>query len=750
MKRFYTLFVILLTLTSYLNTAHPQVEFTPVSSRTLQVQDAIVAAVDGINAAADVTEAHVASITVLNLRNVGITTLNAGDFDGFTALTELKLHYNELSSLPDGIFDELTALTTLRLNDNAFSTLPDGIFDELTALTTLHLHDNALSALPNGIFNELTALTILRLDRNALSALPDGIFEGVTNLSRLKLNGNTVAPLPLTVSLEKVGEGEFKAKIPIGAPFHIQLSTNITNGSITGDTTSITIPTGHVESPTLTVTRSESTVDAVTVAINTLSVLPSRHHTGYTIVKSDDPPLEAIAAKALGGRTLQVQQAIVAALSDVNAAADVTETHLASITTLNLGNKGIGSLKAGDFDNLTALTTLGLSLNHLTSLPDGIFDDLTALTTLDLFLNRLTSLPAGIFDNLTALTKLSLELNGLSALPADVFDNNTALTILTLSGNPLSTLPDGIFENLTNLTELYLNNNNLRALPARVFKNLTQLIKVHVNSRVVYPLLVNVSLEKVAEGQFKATAHTGAPFNIVLPLNVTNGSISGGANSITISTGSLESDTLTVTRTADTEVAVTVDIGTLQIPPIGDPVNNRLHDGYSLAKSDDLPLEVIGAVQRAPILLQILLDLTTLQAQDPTILEAKLDALRAESNGSLKYIQSIAWLESVLANLHPEKTRLLANYPNPFNPETWIPYHLAKPSDVQITLYNAQGSIVRRLDLGHQPGGYYTGRSRAAHWDGRNHIGEPVASGTYFYQLQADNVSLLRKMVILK
>ena len=97
-----------------------------------------------------------------------------------------------------------------------------------------------------------------------------------------------------------------------------------------------------------------------------------------------------------------------------------------------------------------------------------------------------------------------------------------------------------------------------------------------------------------------------------------------------------------------------------------------------------------------------------------------------------------------------EQTQLLANYPNPFNPETWIPYHLANPSDVRITIYDARGTVIRHLDLGHQREGYYTRQSRAAYWDGRNAVGERVASGVYFYQLQADNVSLLRKMIIVK
>ena len=98
----------------------------------------------------------------------------------------------------------------------------------------------------------------------------------------------------------------------------------------------------------------------------------------------------------------------------------------------------------------------------------------------------------------------------------------------------------------------------------------------------------------------------------------------------------------------------------------------------------------------------------------------------------------------------PDNTQLLANYPNPFNPETWIPYQLATDSDVQISIYDTKGIVVRTLALGHQASGYYTDRSRAAYWDGRNGLGERVASGVYFYQLQTNEISFMRKMVILK
>ena len=98
----------------------------------------------------------------------------------------------------------------------------------------------------------------------------------------------------------------------------------------------------------------------------------------------------------------------------------------------------------------------------------------------------------------------------------------------------------------------------------------------------------------------------------------------------------------------------------------------------------------------------------------------------------------------------PLKTTLLPNYPNPFNPETWIPYLLSKPAEVTLTIYNSRGEVVRELKLGHQTAGVYTGRSRAIHWDGRNKLREKVAAGVYFFTLKAGNFTATRKMMILK
>ena len=98
----------------------------------------------------------------------------------------------------------------------------------------------------------------------------------------------------------------------------------------------------------------------------------------------------------------------------------------------------------------------------------------------------------------------------------------------------------------------------------------------------------------------------------------------------------------------------------------------------------------------------------------------------------------------------PAETQLLANYPNPFNPETWIPYRLASDGYVTLTIYDLSGQVVRTLDVGHQVAAIYESQSKAIYWDGRNEFGETVASGVYFYHLSAGDFSATRKMLILK
>ena len=124
---------------------------------------------------------------------------------------------------------------------------------------------------------------------------------------------------------------------------------------------------------------------------------------------------------------------------------------------------------------------------------------------------------------------------------------------------------------------------------------------------------------------------------------------------------------------------------------------------------------------------------------DPAMIQAWIERAQVEDDGSVAFRGGIAYLQSLLTLLVPKETALLPNYPNPFNPETWIPYQLSEPAEVTLRIYSVNGILVRTLALGHTPAGIYQSRSRAAYWDGRNDVGESVASGIYFYTLSTES-----------
>ena len=368
--------------------------------------------------------------------------------------------------------------------------------------------------------------------------------------------------------------------------------------------------------------------DSITVTINVTDIV--------------DPPVVSTLIPVCD-RTTQVRDAIVAAVAGVSDCNDVTEAHLAAITRLDLENKNISSLKDGDFDGMTALYELKLQNNQLQTLPANIFSDLSSLRTLYLNNNRLSSLPSTVFSGLSSLSNLymnnnqltslpalvfsgltslrqinmhtnllttlpvnvfsglsslnqiSINNNRLTSLPENVFSGRTGLIYLYLDGNRLTSLPANLFSGLSALEQLKFNNNRLSTLPAGLFRGLSSLTWLLVQGNTVNPLPFTVSLEKVGTNQFKATAPVGAPFAMTIPITVVNGSISGGATTLIIPAGGVESQAHTVIRTPGTTAAVTVDIGTLPGLP-------AQHQGYELVKSSNLPLTVINVLSNsAPV-----------------------------------------------------------------------------------------------------------------------------------------------------
>ena len=468
-----------------------------ICGRTEEVRDAIVAAVSGKTTCGAITETDLATITSLQVTGYSdLTTLKQGDFDNLTSLTSLDLDDNNLSNLPAGIFNHLSSLTSLDLNDNSLSNLPVEIFNNLSSLTSLDLDDNNLSNLPAAIFNYLGGLTTLDLSGNSLSCLP-WIPTSVTTLS---LNTDETQSSYAACGAEGVTVSESNLKITVEqtATYTIVLDTvpNRAAGNVTVTPTSSDTSIATV-SAALTFTETNwSTPQSVTVtrvAPGETSISHTVTGGGYSSVTAPNVAVQVSAG--ICDRTKEVRDALVEAVSGKSSCGSITETDLASITTLVVRGRGgkLTSLKPGDFANLNSLTRLNLRANDLSSLPTNIFDGLSSLITLDLDNNELSSLSEDVFANLSTLEKLNLYSNNLTNLPSTVFDDLSSLTWLSLFDNNLSSLPSNVFNSLSSLTTLMLDKNDLTSLSEEVFDNLTSLTQLH---------LENNDLTSLSEGVF--------------------------------------------------------------------------------------------------------------------------------------------------------------------------------------------------------------------------------------------------------
>ena len=282
-----------------------------ICDRTQQVQDAILVELDDVDDCAAVTVADLATITYIEIIRKSLPALKSGDFAGLSALDHLQLRQNSLTELPADLFSGLTALKILNLSNNALESLHPDVFSGLTAMENLSLGDNAslgtalpatvfsdltslqllslyrigLETIPTGLFSGLSELTNILLDHNRLVTLPAGLFSGLTELTELTLDGNLTDPLPLTVTLEKVEDGQVRAKVLAGAPSDLILPVSVENGTLASGARGLRVAKGSVAGAPVSVIRTEETGD-VTVDLGTpLPSLPTGHR-GYEYVKA--------------------------------------------------------------------------------------------------------------------------------------------------------------------------------------------------------------------------------------------------------------------------------------------------------------------------------------------------------------------------------------------------------------------------------------------------------------------------------
>ena len=576
-------------------------QIVPVCDRTPEVRDAIVGKIPDVSDCGDVTEAHLAVIKgFLDLAGPHkfwglpsglespIPELKSGDFSGLSSLEGLRLQYNDLTTLPAGLFDGLSSLKTLGLSRNLLTNLPAGIFSGLTGLETLtlplHYNDrlplsgdlfsgltgldtlwlslvgyNDLIPLPDEIFSRLTALQSLTLHVADRSTLPDDLFSQLSTLKRLYLGYNALTTLP---------DGVFAG---LSSLEELNLSYNAL----------ATLPDG--------IFAGLSSLEELNLLDNDLTTLPDGIFAGLSSLEELNLSYNALATLPDGVFAgLSSLEELNLLDNDLTTLPDGIFAGLSSLEGLDLSGNDLTTLPDGIFAGLSSLETLSLHGTALTTLPDGIFAGLSSLEGLYLDYTALTTLPDGIFAGLSSLETLDLGYTALTTLPDGIFAGLSSLETLDLGYNDLTTLPDGIFAGLSSLETLYLRGNDLTTLPDGIFAGLSSLERLSL-SRNRRPLTTMISLEFAGEGRFRARSHTGALFDIVLPITIVNGVIDGGSSQITIPRGSVESATFTVSRDPGTASAVFVDIGELPGLP------NSISTDLTLVKSPNLPLTVLEA-----------------------------------------------------------------------------------------------------------------------------------------------------------
>ena len=616
-------------------------DITPVNDRTSEVRDAIVAAVPGVNNAANVTAAHLAAITSLNLRGKGISVLKTNDFSGLTALSSLNLYNNQLSNLPEGIFEGLTSLIMIRLSRNAIDPLPFTVSLEKVAEGEFKAIAPAGAlfdiVLPITVTNGIVAggLTTLTIPHGSVESSPLTVTRTVGTTAHVTVNIGTLPSLPRnhfgyalvksdTLPLTIISGTNTAPVFTEGASTTRSIAENTTTGQNIGSAVSAT----DAENDTLTYTLSGTDASAFNIGsatgqLKTKSSFDYETKNTYTvtITVSDGsltdtimvtinitdvhevvaPPPNSAPVFSEGSSTTRSIAENTVTGQNIGAAVAATDAdeHQLTYTISGTDAASFSIVSAsGQLQNRAALDyEIKTSYAVTITVSDGSLTDSIAVTinVTDVDETIIGPRYVPVVDRtpevrdaiVAAVPNVS---NAVEVTKAHV----AAIRDLNLRNLGIIALKTGDFSGMTALTSLNLFNNQLSSLPSDIFEGLTSLNTVRLGQSVADPLPFTVSLEKVGAGAFKAVAPAGALFEIVLPITVTNGSVMGGAATVTIPHGSMESGILRVTRTAGTTAHVTVDIGKLPSLP-------RNHYGYALLKSDNLPLVIVRGPNTAPV-----------------------------------------------------------------------------------------------------------------------------------------------------
>ncbi len=446
-------------------------------------------------------------------------------------------------------------------------------------------------------------------------------------------------------------------------------------------------------------------------------------------------------------------------ISDISAVVGLT-----NLKTLGLGGNLITDISA--VTGLTNLTFLHLPGNHIADI--SLVAGLTQLTWLYLGGTNITDL--SFLSGLTNLETLGLEYNSISDLSLLVA--NTGLgsgDTVNVQYNPLSyqsihthipTLQSrGVtveFDNRAHPALLKISGDNQNGTSLIPLSQSFVVEAQDANGSVLIGVSVRFAI--VTGGGTLSTTITRTDENGRAQSTLTLGP-NLGTNTVQVSAAGIQG-LVTFNAISDTESPpITADInndGSVNILDLILIASDLGNAGTNLAAdvNRDGVVSILDLVLAAGMFEEAAAA-PAAHAQAPKTLTAVevqgwlIDARSLEVRDPIMK-RGFVVLEQLLVSLTPTETELLVNYPNPFNPETWIPYRLAEDAFVTLTIYDSGGHVVRTLDVGHRIASAYESRSKTVHWDGRNNLGEQVASGVYFYTLTAGDFSATRKMLILK
>ena len=700
----------------------------------------------GNNPIADISPVvGLTNLRTLNLTNNSITDISP--VAGLTQLTILNLNNNSIANISP--VAGLTQLTRLHLTNNSITDISP--VAELINLTTLGLFNNSITDISPVV--GLTNLTILNLNNNSIANISP--VAGLTNLTTLNLTNNSITDSSPLSENTGLGSGDkvwlrrnplsylsLHTHLPIlpgrGVDVVFDDRTPTTLLKISGDDQT-GVSGGTLNNPFIVEVQDQgnsafagiSVTFGVTVGGGTLSVTNTttddNGRAASTLTLGIGAGMNTISVSAAGIQQTAIFNAVSESIEfDLSVPAGTSLIHIPLKTTAVDGMVQSITSIADLYDALGGADTVNFLITY----------DAQNREWRSYFgpADKGTSADAALTDDMGIITGMKAPIS--LRLQGDVLGTNGASTITLSPGTNLVGLPlrDSRVTRVSDLFTLEGIAGNVSVIiltDSGEFKAVRRAgdsgdIEVTGGQAFILTAQRAATVGISGDGWTNLSGTAAAPPVAMIGVKVRS------TTPVLALRGSIVDE-----GTIVNQVGIRVTAKNLSTDRAGATITRENERGYRLAIVD------IEKMQAATIgdTLEILA-----QSPHPFIGVEPLRYTVTPEDVKRSWIQ----VPALVAYEMPTETQLLANYPNPFNPETWIPYRLAEGAFVTLTIYDGSGRVVRTFNVGHQVAAVYESRQKAIYWDGRNEVGERVASGMYFYHLSAGDFSATRRMLILK